>query len=151
MSSLHITEMFSEIWIFIKTVTLISMYCFLYREMIIGKMHEVKEKAEAAVSSEKEKTEAALKEAEKLNVINKNINKELAYCGMYYKLVNGRVDIYHTNEFYDENKKLRLENNELRKERDHYDKMTDKMIRLVDKHGLKFEFEKGFCKKLVPK
>jgi tellurite resistance protein len=132
--------MFSEIWIFIETVTLICMYCFLYREILNGTMQEEKKKAEAAV-----------KDAEELKVVIRKMNEETITLGFYFKQNNGRFDAYHTNQWHAEEKERRQEIEKLRKDVHHFDKMTDKMISLAKKHNMEFEFKNGRCVALVQK
>ena len=125
------------------------MYCFLYREMIIGKMQEDKEKAIGKMQEEKKKAEAAVKSSEELKVVIGKMNDEMRYCGFYFKQNNGRFEVYHTDEWHAENKARRLEIDKLRKDRDHYDEMTDKMIKLAKKRNLEFEFKNGRVVALV--
>ena len=132
--------MFSEIWIFIETVTLICMYCFLYQEILNGKMQEEKKKAEAAV-----------KDAEELKVVIRKMNEETITLGFYFKQNNGRFDAYHTDQWHTEEKERRQEIDKLRKDVHHFDKMTDKMIALAKKHNMEFEFKNGRCVALVQK
>ena len=144
-------EMFSEIWIFIETVALIGMYCFLCWEIHNGTMQEEKRKAEAAVKDAEKKAEVAEKKVEDLEVIIRKMNEETYDIGFYFKVNNGRFDAYHTDEWYAKNKARLLEVDNLRKDRDHWDKMTDKMIKLAKKRNLEFEFKDGCCVALVQK
>ena len=132
--------MFSEIYIFIETVALICMFCFLYREILNGKMQEEQKKAETAV-----------KDAEELKVVIGKMNKETFDNGFYFKKINGRFDLYHTDGWLAQEKERRQEIDKLRKDRDHYDEMTDKMIKLAKKRNLEFEFKNGRCVALVQK
>ena len=68
--------MFSEICIFIKTVALIGMYCFLYREILNGSMQEEKRKAEAAVKDAENRADVAEKKVEDLEDIIREMNNE---------------------------------------------------------------------------
>ena len=132
--------MFSEIYIFIETVALICMFCFLYREILNGKMQE-----------EQKKAETAMKEVEELKVVIGKMNKETCYHGFYFKKINGRFDLYHTDGWLAQEKERRQEIDKLRKDRDHYDEMTDKMIKLAKRRNLEFEFKNGRCVALVQK
>ena len=116
------------------------MYCFLYREILNGTMQEEKKKAETVV-----------KDAEELKVVIGKMNKEMCYHGFYFKKINGRFEVYHTDQWFAENKARRLEIDELHKDRDHYDKMTDIMSALTKKRNLEFEFKNGSCVALLQK
>jgi len=143
--------MFSEICIFIKTVALIGMYCFLYREILNGSMQEEKMKSEAVMKDAEKRADVAEKKVEDLKVIIRKMNNETIEHGFYFKENNGRFDAYYTDEWYAKNKARRLEIDNLRKDRDHWDTMTDKMISLAKKRNLEFEFKNGRCVALVQK
>ena len=106
--------MFFEIWMWIETVALICMYCFLYREILNGKVKEEKEKADVAV-----------KDAEESKTTMQKMDKEMRRCGLIFKEVNGTVGLCYDDDWFMENKKLRKEIDQLRKEVYHLDKMTD--------------------------
>lgn len=133
-------RMFSQIWIFMETVALIGIFCFLLFEIMNGTMQE-----------EKMKAEAAAKDAEGLKVIIRKMNEGTSDLGFYFKQNNGRFEAYHTYEWYAKDKARRLEFDNLRKDVHHFDKMTDKMIALVERHGLEFKFKSGRCVDLVSK
>ena len=88
---------------------------------------------------------------EELKVIIGNMNEEMRYPGFYFKKINRRFQVYHTDAWHAEENKRRLEIDKLRKDVHHFDKMTDKMIKLVKKYHLQFEFENGYCVALVSK
>ena len=132
--------MFSEIYIFIETVALVCMYCFLCREILNGKMQE-----------EKKKAESAMKDVEELKVVIGKMNKETCDHGFYFKKINGRFTLYHTDQWLAQEKERCQEIDNLRKGRDHFDEMTDKMIKLAKRRNLEFEFKNGRCVALVQK